>query len=117
MSPSHVVIFQVFGGNMDTGTERKHYLNQPVTARFVRIHPVTWNRRIGMRAAVLGCRHEGECGPGFMQVNDGSACSEYISKFPPIFILQFLKKYHHKEYFLKICHQSLANFSKENYDI
>ena len=62
---------------MDTATERRHYLNAPVVARFVRIHPHTWHKRIGMRAAILGCPHKGDCGHGFMQVNTGSACSNY----------------------------------------
>lgn len=61
---------------MDTATERRHYLNQPVVARFVRIHPTTWHKRIGMRAAIIGCPHKGDCGQGFMQVNTGSACSK-----------------------------------------
>ena len=29
-----------------------------------------------MRAAILGCRHKGDCGPGFMQVNSGSSCGK-----------------------------------------
>ena len=34
-----------------------------------------------MRAAILGCRHKGDCGAGFMQVNSGSSCGKafYIS--------------------------------------
>merc|ERR1712080_814226 len=59
---------------MDIKTERRHYLNGPVTARYIRIHPLTWRKRIGMRAGVIGCPHTGECGPGFLQVNSRSAC-------------------------------------------
>ena len=29
-----------------------------------------------MRAAILGCRHKGDCGAGFMQVNSGSSCGK-----------------------------------------
>lgn len=65
---------KTFGGNMDKATERRHYLNNPVTARYIRFHPKTWHKRIGMRAAVIGCRHAGDCGPGFMRVNAGSSC-------------------------------------------
>lgn len=65
---------KIFGGNMDIKTERRHYLNVPVTARYVRIHPLSWRKRIGMRAGVIGCPHTGECGPGFLQVNSKSAC-------------------------------------------
>ncbi len=69
---------KVFAANLDSTTERRHYLNEPLTARFVRIHPVAWHRRIGMRAAVLGCpRRRGQsCGEGFMRVNDGAACGK-----------------------------------------
>ncbi|KAH7935956.1 hypothetical protein HPB52_015527 [Rhipicephalus sanguineus] len=45
---------QVFGGNMDRDTERRHYLNQPFVARFVRFQPTSWKRRIALRAAVIG---------------------------------------------------------------
>jgi len=65
---------KIFGGNMDKNTERRHYLNAPVVARYVRFHPVSWHRKIGMRAGVIGCRYRGSCGPGFLQVNSGSSC-------------------------------------------
>lgn len=74
-----LTIMQVFGGNMDFNTERRHYLNQPVVARFVRIHPKSWNKKIGMRAAILGCPHKGACGKGFMQVNQEAACGKWCS--------------------------------------
>ena len=67
---------KIFGGNMDKHTERRHYLNMPVTARYVRFHPVSWHRKIGLRAGVIGCRYRGACGPGFLQVNTGSSCSK-----------------------------------------
>ena len=63
---------------MDQNTERRHYLNSPVSARFVRVRPLTWHKRIGMRAAVIGCPHKGDCGVGFFRVNSGSACGESI---------------------------------------
>ena len=43
---------------------------------YCRFHPKTWHKRIGMRAAVIGCRHAGDCGPGFMRVNAGSSCGK-----------------------------------------
>ena len=64
---------------MDKVTERRHYLNQPVVARYIRFHPITWHKRIGMRAAIIGCRHSGDCGPGFMRVNAGSSCSKFVA--------------------------------------
>ncbi len=68
---------RVFRGNSDASSERRHFLSHPVTARFLRVHPVTWHRRIGMRAAVIGCPHRGPgCQPGFMQVNRGAPCGE-----------------------------------------
>jgi hypothetical protein len=39
---------------MDIKTERRHYLNVPMVARYVRIHPLTWRRRIGLRVGILG---------------------------------------------------------------
>ena len=59
---------------MDIKTERRHYLNVPMVTRYVRIHPLTWRRRIGLRVGVLGCPHTGECGPGFLSVNSRSGC-------------------------------------------
>lgn len=66
--------YQMFGANMDKTTERRHYLNHPFEARYVRIHPHTWHNGIGLRAALLGCPHQGECGPGFFQINAVSGC-------------------------------------------
>lgn len=65
---------------MDKDTERRHYLNHPFSARYVRLHPLTWRHGIGMRAALLGCpqKTDGECGPGFFHVNAISGCSEYF---------------------------------------
>ena len=63
---------------MDKVTERRHYLNQPVIARYVRFHPIAWHKRIGLRAGVIGCKHTGDCGPGFMRVNTGSLCSKFL---------------------------------------
>ncbi|KAK2165453.1 hypothetical protein LSH36_50g07025 [Paralvinella palmiformis] len=44
-----------FGGNVDKDIERYHYLNNPFVARYVRFHPLDWNKRISMRAGVIGC--------------------------------------------------------------
>ena len=61
---------------MDIKTERRHYLNVPMVTRYIRIHPLTWRKRIGLRVGVLGCPHEGECGPGFLSVNERSGCGK-----------------------------------------
>ena len=63
---------------MDIKTERRHYLNVPVAARYVRLHPLSWRKRIGLRAGVIGCPHTGDCGPGFLRVNSKSACSKFL---------------------------------------
>ncbi len=49
-----------------------------MVTRYVRIHPLTWRRRIGLRVGVLGCPHTGECGPGFLSVNSRSACGRFF---------------------------------------
>ena len=69
---------------MDIKTERRHYLNVPMVARYIRIHPLTWRKRIGLRAGVIGCPHSGECGPGFLRVNDKAGCGK-LSKAKTLF--------------------------------
>ena len=69
---------QEFGGNIDKDTSRIHYLAQPIIARYVRFHPVTWHRGIAMRAGILGRIHTGECGAGFTKPNSASPCGELI---------------------------------------
>jgi hypothetical protein len=49
------VLLQEFGGNSDPNGERLHYLNEPFVARYVRLHPLDWHLRIGMRAGLIGC--------------------------------------------------------------
>ena len=63
---------------MDIKTERRHYLNNPMTARYVRIHPVGWRKRIGLRAGLIGCPHTGICGPGFIRVNHKTGCGKNL---------------------------------------
>lgn len=65
---------------MDGETERRHYLNHPFSARYVRLHPLTWRHGIGLRAALLGCPHKegGDCGLGFFHVNAVSGCSTFL---------------------------------------
>eukprot|EP00058_Branchiostoma_floridae_P004737 XP_002590225.1 hypothetical protein BRAFLDRAFT_97412 [Branchiostoma floridae] len=45
---------QVFPGNYDQDTEVRHLLDPPVTARYVRFWPQTWNSHLSMRVEVLG---------------------------------------------------------------
>ncbi|KAL9964355.1 hypothetical protein ACROYT_G027986 [Oculina patagonica] len=46
---------KVFDGNTDQNSVVTHTLLQPITARFVRIIPETWNKHISMRAEFYGC--------------------------------------------------------------
>ncbi|KAL7639183.1 UNVERIFIED_CONTAM: hypothetical protein RMT77_010717 [Armadillidium vulgare] len=68
-----------FVGNMDKNTERRHYLNSPITARFVRINPLRWHKTIAMRTSLLGCSHEGDCGKSFFRINKDSPCVENLA--------------------------------------
>ncbi|XP_043217776.1 lactadherin-like [Amphibalanus amphitrite] len=77
---------KVFAGNMDTATERRHYLNQPFVASYIRLHPVDWRKQIAMRAGVLGCPNRGLCGPGYIRVNEGSPCMENLAYQRPTWV-------------------------------
>ncbi|KAL5021273.1 hypothetical protein ScPMuIL_000428 [Solemya velum] len=45
----------VFNGNEDQNSEVTNELPQPLTARFVRIKPLTWKAYMSMRFGVIGC--------------------------------------------------------------
>lgn len=45
----------VFNGNTDIGTVVSHVLNPPITARYIRVHPVTWHDHISFRVDFYGC--------------------------------------------------------------
>ncbi|XP_050704190.1 EGF-like repeat and discoidin I-like domain-containing protein 3, partial [Eriocheir sinensis] len=68
----------VFGGNLDKHTERRHYLNSPFKARYVRPHPQRWRRSIALCAALIGCPHKGDCGEGFFRVPPDTSCGECV---------------------------------------
>nr|KAG5690666.1 hypothetical protein BaRGS_007637 [Batillaria attramentaria] len=70
---------KLFGGNSDKDTERVHFLNSPFVARYVRFIPVEWRKKISMRAGLLGCPFTGDCGEGFMRVNDDTPCIENLA--------------------------------------
>ncbi|XP_050704568.1 venom prothrombin activator omicarin-C non-catalytic subunit-like [Eriocheir sinensis] len=72
-------LLQVFGGNLDKHTERRHYLNSPFKARYVRLHPQRWRKSIALRAALIGCPHTGDCGEGFFRVTPDTSCVENIA--------------------------------------
>ena len=51
---------QEFAANNDRESERIHFLNEPFFARYVRLHPTDWHNHVSMRAAILGCPHQGK---------------------------------------------------------
>lgn len=52
---------QVFVGNDDSKTIAVRHLKHPITARYVRIHPLAWyGVHICMRAELYGCDHLGQ---------------------------------------------------------
>jgi len=51
---------KVFEGSHDRTTHVVGSFDSAVDARYIRIYPQTWNRRISMRFEVLGCRGNGK---------------------------------------------------------
>lgn len=53
-------VFGIFAkeitGNRDRNTPHGHVLDQPIIARYIRIHPVAWYGYICMRVEPFGCR-------------------------------------------------------------
>lgn len=62
---------------MDRDTQRVHYFNEPIVARYLRINPTGWKTRIAMRAAVLGCIEYEECPEGFLKPTESSECGKF----------------------------------------
>jgi len=52
---NYFYFLQVFIGNRDRNSIVKNVLSPAVTARYVRIHPLSWYRHISMRFEVYGC--------------------------------------------------------------
>ncbi|XP_028398873.1 putative GPI-anchored protein pfl2 [Dendronephthya gigantea] len=46
---------KIFDGNYDWGIIVKNVLSPPITARYIRIHPVSWHVNICMRIELYGC--------------------------------------------------------------
>ncbi|XP_014668080.1 PREDICTED: lactadherin-like [Priapulus caudatus] len=72
--------FSTFGGNSDKFLERRHYINEPFIARFIRLHPMQWMHHVSMRAGIIGCPHTGECVGNFMQVTQDTNCVENLAQ-------------------------------------
>ena len=52
---SYRFFFQEFDGNIDYYSVVHHDLNPPITERYIRFRPLTWNVRISMRVEIYGC--------------------------------------------------------------
>lgn len=50
------VVLKEIKGNMDRNTAEGRILDQPIIARYIRIHPKTWSGHICMRVELFGCR-------------------------------------------------------------
>ncbi|XP_013915887.1 PREDICTED: coagulation factor VIII [Thamnophis sirtalis] len=58
-SSQMVIIFpQVFQGNRDYLQPVMNFLDVPFFAKYLRIHPLKWNKYIALRMEVLGCDTE-----------------------------------------------------------
>ncbi|XP_022778337.1 uncharacterized protein LOC111319871 [Stylophora pistillata] len=54
---------EVIIGNSDRNTAEGRILDEPIIARYVRIHPMTWYGHICMRVELFGCREGFNPGP------------------------------------------------------
>jgi len=50
-----LLLFQTFNGNKDEDTTVTNSLACPITAKCVRLIPLTWNNNISMRMDLKGC--------------------------------------------------------------
>ena len=50
-----MIISQVLSGNQNFRSVVLNKLRQPITARYIRFKPLSWNYRIGMRTEIYGC--------------------------------------------------------------
>ncbi|XP_039252075.2 lactadherin-like [Styela clava] len=46
---------KIFTGNHDKTTIKENRFSQPITARYIRLHPVTWHEHLSMRIEILDC--------------------------------------------------------------
>jgi len=47
---------QVFAGNTDSYSTHHVYLNEPVMARFVKFHTLSWHHHPSLRVEIIGCQ-------------------------------------------------------------
>jgi len=53
-----VTVTKVFEGNADSDKVKHSYLEQPITARFLRFQTVHWNNHPSMRVEIVGCQRK-----------------------------------------------------------
>ncbi|PAA85148.1 hypothetical protein BOX15_Mlig000773g3, partial [Macrostomum lignano] len=53
---THLGTQRVFDGNVDSYSVKHNYFDQPVRARFIRLHPVKFRRHPSMRMEIIGCQ-------------------------------------------------------------
>ncbi|XP_061428341.1 EGF-like repeat and discoidin I-like domain-containing protein 3 isoform X1 [Lethenteron reissneri] len=46
---------KIFAGNYDNNSHKKNMFNPPIIARYVRVLPYSWYRRITLRVELIGC--------------------------------------------------------------
>lgn len=47
---------KIFRANIDSNTVRYNILEQPLEARFIRLHVIEWNSRPSLRLEIVGCQ-------------------------------------------------------------
>lgn len=52
----NILLIQVFTGNTDRDTVVFNEMFPPITARFIRFRPLSWNGDIGLRMELYGCK-------------------------------------------------------------
>jgi len=65
---------KVFEGNADSDTVKHSYLEQPITARFLRFQTVHWNHHPSMRVEVVGCQRTSVLCSLYSWWNHGERC-------------------------------------------
>ena len=73
---SSELFLQIFPGNSDRNSVMKNILSPAISARHVRIHPVSWTNWISMRIELYGCYR------GTVFDCKSNVIKLYIKKFP-----------------------------------
>ena len=74
--------FQLFSGNTDSHTVKVSYLEQPVTARFLRLHVQSWHKHPSLRMEIIGCQGKSSDLIILINVVVIIECNKIISEVP-----------------------------------